>query len=985
MNDQALSIPNKQSKEILILFNVLQNIKSELVVEAKKVKDINFPKDQTLNLSDMRFYRVEQLSFDEEYPHREAFENVLLSLENQAYNFVYILTGTDSGIELHIGVVKNRNDNPEIAGEKLSAANCGDKIENIFTGNFGGSVLKKLKSNELQHIIDRTKQYSSAGIIMGIPSVRKKEAGNSLGFQGIDRLINSMRNLKRNPEWQIVVVCEPVSRDDIQLIRSDVYDLYNRLALCAKQTLQAGAGQGESISFGDSVSQSKGRNIGYSKSSSMGRLESRQSGGNSRGSSQQDQSGTSEGTSSQDTTGKTSNLGRNSSISQSITFELANKHAQELMKYIDEELLPRLKSGYSRGMFQTSVYYMAKDNAEANRLKSSIITLFQGDQSTYSPLRALKLELDNDLRRLLGTYQNQYITERDALCDAMNLMCVPFSEGTVGLSTYLTAEEVSLLAGLPQNEVLGLPMREGINFGLNVQPIKGTPIELGKVIHRSQTTKTPFSIDRDNLSKHTFVTGVTGSGKTTTCHHLLSEADCPFLVIEPAKTEYRALICRKGFDDLVVFTIGNESVAPFRINPFELVPGEVISSHIDMVKATFTTAFPMEASMPQLLEEAIYQCYKDKCWDVNGAYQGNEDNRFPTLSDLLGTMNMVVKEKNFGERLQNEYIGSLVSRLSNLTMGAKGEMLNCEKSVDFEVLIRKKVVLELEELRSSEDKALIMGFILSRLAAVIRNEHKKDMSFRHLTLIEEAHRLLSKAEYGDSGSKKGAVEVFTDLLAEVRKYGEGLIVVDQIPNKLAPEVLKNTNTKIVHKLLARDDKEAIGDTMLMDDKQKEYLSALKVGTAVIFTEQTDKPVHVAITEPPEASTQEIEDELVIQRFQQAKDDFGNCWIPMEIAELYPTFNEVAAELAHGHVDTEKCKRLRGAIADTCKNGNTGTVWQYLIHKRNRINKRGADGDETKCREQIMLDFFTGDVFNKEDFSEQDIHYPESRTLINSLK
>ena len=34
--------------------------------------------------------------------------------------------------------------------------------------------------------------------------------------------------------------------------------------------------------------------------------------------------------------------------------------------------------------------------------------------------------------------------------------------------------------------------------------------------------------------------GSPGSGKTTTCHRLLKEAGkVPFLVIEPAKTEYR--------------------------------------------------------------------------------------------------------------------------------------------------------------------------------------------------------------------------------------------------------------------------------------------------------------------------------------------------------------------------------------------------------------------------------------------------------------
>ena len=161
--------------------------------------------------------------------------------------------------------------------------------------------------------------------------------------------------------------------------------------------------------------------------------------------------------------------------------------------------------------------------------------------------------------------------------------------------------------------------------------------------------------------------------------------------------------------------------------------------------------------------------------------------------------------------------------------GAKGRMLNTPYSLDFFKIAEKNVIIELEDLKSAEDKALIMGFILARLSAVIRQKHRENKDYRHITLVEEAHRLLSKVEYGDSGSKKSAVETFTDLLADVRKYGEGLIIVDQIPNKLASEVIKNTNTKIIHKLLARDDKETVGDAMLMDDKQKAFLSALGTG------------------------------------------------------------------------------------------------------------------------------------------------------------
>ncbi len=76
------------------------------------------------------------------------------------------------------------------------------------------------------------------------------------------------------------------------------------------------------------------------------------------------------------------------------------------------------------------------------------------------------------------------------------------------------------------------------------------------------------------------------------------------------------------------------------------------------------------------------------------------------------------------------------------------------------------------------------------------------------------------------------------MLAEIRKYGESLIIVDQIPNKLTSEVLKNTNTKIVHRLFAIDDKEAIGNTMALTDEQKNFLSRLEVGRQFYLTRAT---------------------------------------------------------------------------------------------------------------------------------------------------
>lgn len=363
--------------------------------------------------------------------------------------------------------------------------------------------------------------------------------------------------------------------------------------------------------------------------------------------------------------------------------------------------------------------------------------------------------------------------------------------------------------------------------------------------------------------------------------------------------------------------------------------------------------------MPQILEESIYRCYSKKGWNIRtnkhnlyGDSVFDKDDAFPILSDLLEEIKTIVEEKNFGAELKANYIGSLVSRISNLTVGAKGGMLNCARSINFDYLIHHNVILEMEELKSPEDKALLMGFILANLSASIKKAHQKNPSFAHITLVEEAHRLLSKVEYGDSGSKKAAVETFADLLAEVRKYGEGLVVVDQIPNKLAPEVLKNTNTKIIHKVLARDDKEAVGDTMMMNDKQKEFLSALQVGHAVVFSEHTDKPIHIAIDASTSTSESRELSERVHKRFETAQSNLGMAYQYYEIEDHVDSYLYLCGSLSkHGSLQADSRQAyqlLTTAISGIARKYvvPSDDVWRKLIARGERISGIAAANQGT---------------------------------------
>ena len=223
------------------------------------------------------------------------------------------------------------------------------------------------------------------------------------------------------------------------------------------------------------------------------------------------------------------------------------------------------------------------------------------------------------------------------------------------------------------------------------------------------------------------------------------------------------------------------------------------------------------------------------------------------------SMPAIIKKQGFDERLHDEYLGSIRARFQGLLEGAKGMMLNCKRSLSFEDLLDHNVILELEEVRNGAEKSLIIGFVLANLLVAIKRKFKRggNKKIDHITLVEEAHRLMSKFEPGDNPNKKHAVETFADMLAEIRKYGESMMIADQIPNKLTPDVLKNTNIKIVHRLFAQDDKDVIGSTMSLTEEQRDFLSNLEIGHAVVFSGSWPKAVHTKVIDVTNTSSNTV--------------------------------------------------------------------------------------------------------------------------------
>jgi uncharacterized protein len=380
-------------------------------------------------------------------------------------------------------------------------------------------------------------------------------------------------------------------------------------------------------------------------------------------------------------------------------------------------------------------------------------------------------------------------------------------------------------------------------------------VPLGMVLDRNRIPAGPVRLPGSSLNRHVFVCGATGSGKSQTIRDLLesaTRAGVPWLVIEPSKAEYQLMAARLPSTEIIRIGLGEPDQPPAGLNPLEPAVGPAgtrfpLQAHSDLVRALFLACFEAEEPFPQVLTAALTRCYTSAGWDLALGEPANPgaDPAYPVLDDLQVAAEEVVDEIGYGREVTADVRGFVRVRVSSLRLGTAGRFLAGGHPVDLAALMGRNVVLQIEDVGDDQDKAFLMGAVLIRLAGFLRMRQREHgpaaTGLRHLTVIEEAHRLLRNPGLS-AGPAAHAVEMFADLLAEVRAYGEGLIIAEQIPAKLIPDVIKNTAVKIVHRLPAADDRDAVGATMNITPAQSQYLVTLSPGEAAVFSDGMDYPL-----------------------------------------------------------------------------------------------------------------------------------------------
>jgi hypothetical protein len=530
-------------------------------------------------------------------------------------------------------------------------------------------------------------------------------------------------------------------------------------------------------------------------------------------------------------------------------FDLRNVPVERLMEKLEAHL-ERIDQIRAFGAWTAGAYFLSSEAETA----STAASIYLG------ALRGVNSDLGN---AAIVRWNNKNSDNRAAVLDNLAELAIPklilakrLEEAfSVVPANIISSKELALMMNFPRRSIGGITVLDGVSFGREkkllhtvVADNSKAEIMLGTVHHLFKDRHGDVTLNRDDLSRHALVTGTTGVGKSTTIKHILwqlHEQKIPFLVLEPAKSEYSELGSLDSSKNPVhIFQVGRAADNCLRLNPLVFPQNGAITlmEHIDRVCALFNAAFPMYAAMPQILEEAVVRAYERHGWDImTSRFVGKKAAPvFPTLRDIAAEIEDIVTSAGYGGESRSTYIGALKTRIQSLMRGSLGLTFGASQNEETSpaMLFDTPCVVNLASLGSPEKKAIVMGMLLIRLEEYrIDTGVPHDARLRHLMVVEEAHNLLKNT--GDASNMEianprgQAIEYFANLIAEMRAYGQGFLIADQSVSVLDASVLRNTNTKISFCAPFDADRKILGGALSLDELQQQAMAKLESYTALV--------------------------------------------------------------------------------------------------------------------------------------------------------
>jgi len=345
---------------------------------------------------------------------------------------------------------------------------------------------------------------------------------------------------------------------------------------------------------------------------------------------------------------------------------------------------------------------------------------------------------------------------------------------------------------------------------INLSPPPGTIAQgeygLGTVQSNGKPVSV-FGLRERELPQHVIIAGRSGAGKSNVMLLLAQqfmEKQKPFLLFS-FKREYRGLV---GDTGPLLFTCGRR-VADFKLNPLSVPKGTDRDTWINIIAEAISSVY--------FLGEGAISIIRRGLSDV---YQSHAEPKLVHLQEWLG------KIRTMSGR-EPDWLSSTKRAIDAMCFGSLGDTLNSDSPMDFEKLLDRQAILELDNF-NDDDRTFIIQCIMRWVYRYALENFPRN-SFLYSLMIDEAHHVFLKKSFDISGK-----ETYSDqILRMVRECSVGVVLADQHPSLISLPALGNTFTTIGMNLKTSADVNAVGNAMLLTEDQKDHLGRLPCGAAIV--------------------------------------------------------------------------------------------------------------------------------------------------------
>ena len=797
------------------------------------------------------------------------WQGVLSSLHAWGYRLLFLLQRKDGQTNLYLGTMSTNRE--------FTSADAIEQFKQATSGSMPGVELLPVEELKAFNDINMTLQsYKTMGAVTGLPSFSDGQAPGVL--QTLDSLAFGIKGSHNDDRpYSLLVISDPINDAETNEIINKMRELGSKIHSDVNRSVNQSHSKNESKQKG--LNQFAAADIGRTAGSVLGSLLSiggsaipvigpiiGSSVGRVLGQGAADLIGSAIGVS----------LGElNKNVSETLSLSVNTSYLDKFAQYAEEltEMhVERMKQGRNLGYWNVGVYIFGQSQKDVATVGGMLRSIYAGKESYVEPIRVHLLDNKSGAIDIVrNNFKMIPLYNQDVPDMNEDAQWHVFGKHYQYLSTPMNTKELALTTSLPKRDVPGIRfVKTAVRFANNPPVISSDDVIcLGNLVDTGVEQKTEYKVDINDFVRHALVCGSTGSGKSYTCKRILGEMlkkKIPVLVIEPAKDDYVrwALEMNKHLPEDMQFRIYMPGCDEFeghklhqlKINPFQ--PAAVKGAKVDMISrcenlvSLLNASLPTSDILPVLVDETVYSLYLGRYREAFLSGRPMEQpSDYPKLSHMTFMARYVLKNKKYEAKVKDNLMACLQTRFQYLTRGTRGQLLDVDASTDYAELFERPTIINISNISAAKDKALIMSILMLSLHEYRRSKFANDADYRkkasqnkllHMALVEEAHNILLKPENNSAGAgdpQRVVADLFSNMLSEIRSTGQGFMIVDQVPTRLIPDAIKNTNYKIVHRLTAPDDCEIMSSSLALREDQKALIPALQQGYAIVCGDRDD--------------------------------------------------------------------------------------------------------------------------------------------------